>query len=147
MTKWKIKRFNELSADELYDIMILRSDVFVVEQNCVYLDPDGKDRKAWHVIGENDGKIIAYSRVFASGDYFDNASIGRVVVDKNFRGSAIGDELMQFSIESIQKLFGESPITISAQQYLLNFYNRQGFVQQGEGYLEDDIPHIRMNRK
>ncbi len=147
MAEWKLRRFEELSAGELYDCLILRSDVFVVEQNCAYLDPDRKDRKAWHVIGINDGKTVAYSRIFAAGDYFENASIGRVVVDKSFRGNKTGDDLMKFSIESVQKIFGESPITISAQEYLRNFYNRHGFLQEGEGYLEDDIPHIRMHRK
>ncbi|RZJ33902.1 MAG: GNAT family N-acetyltransferase [Flavobacterium sp.] len=144
--KWKIKRFNELSADELHDVLQLRSDVFIVEQNCVYPDIDGKDRKALHVIGELEGNIIGYARLFKPGDYFQNASIGRVVVAREFRNRAFGHDLMREAIVGIRRHFGETKITISAQLYLRNFYEEHQFAAIGEPYLEDDIPHIEMLR-
>jgi len=144
--QFKISAFKQLSAEELYSILQLRSEVFVVEQNCVYQDIDGKDKKAIHVIGEYDGKIAAYTRIFKAGDYFDNASIGRVVVDANYRDRKWGHDLIRESISAIQGHFGESPITISAQLYLQKFYENHGFVVVGETYLEDGIPHIEMLR-
>ena len=116
----------------------------MVEQNCVYLDLDGKDKIAMHLFGVSDGKIVAYSRLFKPGISFDNASIGRVVVDANYRNKQLGHELMRESIFAIEKLFGESKITIGAQLYLKKFYESHGFKQCSEMYLEDDIPHIEM---
>ena len=144
--QFKISAFKELSAEDLYAILQLRSEVFVVEQNCVYQDIDGKDKKAIHVIGEYDGKIVAYTRIFKAGNYFDNASIGRVVVDANYRDRKWGHDLIRESISAIQSHFGESPITISAQLYLQKFYENHGFAVVGETYLEDGIPHIEMLR-
>lgn len=144
--QFKISSFKELSAEELYQILQLRSEVFVVEQNCVYQDIDGKDRKAIHVIGEYDGKIVAYTRIFKPGDYFENASIGRVVVDANYRDRKWGHDLIRESISALQLHFGEIPITISAQLYLQKFYEAHGFIVVGETYLEDGIPHIEMLR-
>ena len=123
----------------------MRSEVFVVEQNCVYQDIDGKDVKAIHVLGEIDGKIVAYARLFMPGDYFDEASIGRVVVKPEFRDRKLGHDLMRESIAALAEL-GETRIAISAQLYLKKFYESHGFVAEGEPYLEDDIPHIRMLR-
>jgi ElaA protein len=145
--QWKIKAFESLSANELYDILRLRSEIFVVEQNCVYLDLDGKDKKALHLFGEFQGQIVAYSRLFKAGISFDNASIGRVIVDVNFRDRKWGHDLMQEAIAGIQSNFGESKITIGAQLYLKKFYESHGFVQTSEMYLEDDIPHIEMKRE
>ena len=145
--RWKIKAFNELSTAELYDLLQLRSAVFVVEQNCVYQDVDDKDMKAFHLIGEYKGKITGYARLFKPGDYFDDASIGRVVIEKNMRSRQWGHDLMREAIVGIRHLFNETRITISAQQYLKNFYEMHGFLQDGEMYLEDDIPHIRMVRE
>jgi len=142
----KIKPFNELSAQELYQLLRLRSEVFVVEQNCVYQDIDGKDQKALHVIGEADQKIVAYSRLFKSGDYFENASIGRVVIDPDYRDKKWGHQLVQEGISGIKKYFSEEKITISAQLYLKKFYESNGFIAHGETYLEDGIPHIEMLR-
>lgn len=142
----KIKRFNEFSINELYSVMQLRSNVFVVEQNCVYLDLDGKDQKALHVLGCENDKIVAYARLFNKGDYFEEASIGRVVVDSSFRGKDIGHELMKAAIEAIQIHYETTTITISAQEYLQKFYETHGFQKISEMYLEDDIPHIRMER-
>ncbi|WP_396185052.1 GNAT family N-acetyltransferase [Flavobacterium sp.] len=145
--QWKIKTFENLSVNELYDILRLRSAIFVVEQNCVYLDPDGKDKLALHLFGEFNGKIVAYSRLFKAGISFDNSSIGRVVVDANYRDRKWGYDLMRESIAGIKSHFGESKITIGAQLYLKKFYESHGFVQTSEMYLEDDIPHIEMKKE
>lgn len=143
---FKIKPFKELSADELYQLLQLRSEVFVVEQNCVYQDIDGKDLKAIHVIGEFEGEIVAYSRIFKAGDYFDQASIGRVVMKENFRDRKWGHNLIKEAIVAIEKNFGTSEITISAQLYLKKFYESHRFIQTSEEYLEDGIPHIEMKK-
>ena len=145
--QWKIKTFETLSVNELYDILRLRSEIFVVEQNCVYLDLDGKDKQALHLFGEFEGKIVAYSRLFKPGISFDNASIGRVVVHANYRDRKWGHDLMREAIAGIQSHFGESNITIGAQLYLKKFYESHGFVQTSDMYLEDDIPHIEMKRE
>lgn len=145
--KWQIKRFNELSLQELYSLLKLRSHVFVVEQNCVYQDIDDKDVKALHLIGEFNDKIVAYARLFKSGDYFENASIGRVVIHPDARDKKFGHEMMEEAIKGIETHFGEKQITISAQLYLKKFYESHDFVQTSEMYLEDDIPHIEMKRR
>jgi ElaA protein len=144
--KWKIKRFEALSVTELYDLLQLRSEVFVVEQNCVYQDIDGKDHKALHLIGEDNGQTVAYARVFKPKDYFDEASIGRVVVRETYRDKKLGHILMREAIDAIKTEFGETGITISAQSYLKKFYESHGFLQTGEIYLEDGIPHIQMKK-
>ncbi|MDR7211311.1 GNAT family N-acetyltransferase [Flavobacterium piscis] len=144
--KWKIKLFEALTVNELYDLLKLRSEIFVVEQNCVYLDLDGKDKEALHLIGEYEGKIVAYSRLFDAGISFENASIGRVVVDAGYRDKKWGHNLMREAIEGIKLNFGKEKITIGAQLYLKKFYESHGFVQTSEMYLEDDIPHIEMQR-
>jgi ElaA protein len=142
--QWKIKPFEALSVHELYDLLKLRSEIFVVEQNCAYLDLDGKDKVALHLIGEFDGKIVAHARLFKAGISFDNASIGRVVVDPNYRDKKWGHDLMREAIAGIRLHFGESKITIGAQLYLKKFYESHGFVQTSAMYLEDDIEHIEM---
>ncbi len=144
--EWKIKRFNELSLDELYNLLRLRSEVFVVEQNCVYQDIDNKDAKAIHLIGQLENEIIAYARLFAAGDYFEDASIGRVVVAQKNRDEKHGHTLMREAIAAVQAYFKTQKITISAQLYLQKFYESHGFVVVSEVYLEDDIEHIRMTR-
>lgn len=144
--QFKIKRFNELSTTELYQLLQLRSEVFVVEQNCVYQDIDGKDEKALHLLGEVDHKIIAYSRLFNANDYFENASIGRVAIAEKFRAQKWGHDLIQEGIAGIHNAFGKQSITISAQLYLKKFYEINGFQQVSEMYLEDGIPHIEMLR-
>lgn len=142
---FKIKSFSELSLLELYQILQLRSEVFVVEQDCVYQDVDGKDFHSLHVFGFKNNKIIAYTRIFKPGDYFKNASIGRVVVKKSERKYGFGHEIMKTSILAIKEKFFQEKITISAQVYLKKFYESHGFLQVGESYLEDGIPHIRMD--
>jgi ElaA protein len=137
---WEIKEWSELSIIEVENIFSLRSEVFVVEQNCVYKDIDGKDQKAKHVLGKKNNEVIAYSRIFKPGDYFKEASFGRAVVKKPERGKGIGDELVINSIKNIP----EPIIKISAQSYLKDFYGRHGFVAKGDEYLEDGIPHTAM---
>ena len=139
------KYFSELNTTELYEILQLRSEVFVVEQDCVYQDIDFKDQKALHVIGYKSNKIVAYTRIFKPGDYFDNASIGRVLVVASERKYGFGHELMKASIRIIIKHFKVTKITVSAQKYLKKFYETHLFIQVGEEYLEDGIPHIRMD--
>lgn len=139
-----IKPYNDLSIDELYGLLRLRSEVFVVEQDCVYQDMDEKDKKAIHIFGLKNNEIIAYARIFKPGDYFKEASIGRVVVSQKERGYGFGYDIMNASIKTIQDEFKESTIKVSAQTYLKKFYNNLGFKQAGEEYLEDGIPHITM---
>ena len=146
MIQFKIKPFHELSTDELYAMLQLRSEVFVVEQNCVYQDIDGKDQKAIHVLGYSDDVLVACSRLFKPKDYFEHASIGRVIVKESYRDKKWGHELMRVSIDAIKTLFQETKITISAQLYLKKFYESHGFFVVGESYLEDDIPHIEMKK-
>lgn len=146
MIKIKVKPFDDLPIDELYQILQLRSEVFVVEQDCVYQDLDGKDKDALHVIGYKNDKVVAYTRIFEPGYYFDYASIGRVVVDKNERTHGYGYDIMKASIQAIESTYTTSNIKISAQVYLKKFYKNLEFFEVGEGYLEDGIPHITMIR-
>lgn len=140
----KVKTFQELTTQELFGLLQLRSAIFVVEQDCVYQDIDGKDKNALHVLGFKNNKIIAYTRVFKPGAYFNQASIGRVVVAKNERQYKYGYHIMNASAEAIKTYFNETTIKISAQVYLKSFYNNLGFNEIGNEYLEDDIPHIAM---
>ncbi len=144
MLEIKVKRFSELLIQELYDLLQLRSEIFVVEQDCVYQDLDGKDQKALHILGYKSGKIVAYTRVFKQGDYFKETSIGRVVVKENERQYKYGYAIMKASIEAIKKHYNTTEIKISAQTYLKRFYNNLEFKEVGEEYLEDGIPHINM---
>lgn len=139
-----VKRFNELDLQELYCILQFRSEVFVVEQNCVYQDIDGKDQKALHIIGYRDNEIVAYTRCFDKGFYFEEASIGRVMVKMKYRKDGYGHNIMKASINAIQELFNTTNIKLSAQQYLIKFYESHDFSISGESYLEDGIPHIAM---
>lgn len=145
MITWQCKFFTDLSNFELYKILQLRSEVFIVEQNCAYQDLDNKDLKAYHYSGWENGNIIAYTRLFPIGvSYEDAASIGRVVTAKSVRGKNIGKQLMKNSIDEIYHLFGEVPIRISAQRYLKNFYESFSFIQKSGVYMEDGIEHISM---
>lgn len=138
------KSFQDLTNQELYKILQLRTEVFVVEQDCVYQDMDGKDIKALHVMGFNKNELMAYTRIFKAGDYMDYASIGRVVVKKSGRQGGYGKEIMLASMKAIKDNFNTTIIHLSAQTYLQKFYNELGFTSVGETYLEDDIPHILM---
>lgn len=147
MINIEIKSFYELGLKEFHDIVRLRSEIFVVEQDCVYQDIDGKDFKALHVIGRKNGEIVAYSRIFKPGDYFEEAAIGRVAVKKSERKYGYGKNIVKAAIEGINEYYDKSDIKVSAQLYLERFYHFFGFNQVGEGYLEDGIPHIAMVRK
>jgi ElaA protein len=146
---WICKYFEELSLKELYEIGRLRQEVFVLEQNCPYVDFDGKDYFCYHLMGMDDlGKLVAYSRIVPKGvSYDDYISIGRVITSGLVRKSGLGRILMQESISACEKLFGKSDIKISAQTYLLKFYQSLDFESTGKEYLEDDIPHTEMIRK
>jgi len=138
------KYFNELSIKELYNLLQLRSEVFVVEQNCVYQDLDGEDEQALHILGYKNDQLVAYTRVFKPGNYFKEASIGRVVVVKSEREHKYGYDIMYASIAAVKEYYKTSTIKISAQVYLKNFYRNLGFKDIGEEYLEDGIPHLAM---
>ena len=139
-----IKNFQDLSNTEIYQILRLRSEVFVVEQECIYQDIDNKDKKAVHIFLKEKNEIIAYSRVFKEKEYFENPSIGRVVVANKRRMYGVGKKIMNISIDYIKQNIKAKSIEISAQKYLKKFYSNLGFIQQGEEYLEDNIPHVRM---
>lgn len=140
----KIETFDNLSTQQLYQILRLRAQVFIVEQNCVYQDIDNKDQKALHILGFKNDKLIAYTRIFKPLDYFEHASIGRVVVALEERKFGYGHLIMKHTILAVESYFNETTIKISAQSYLQNFYESHGFKQVGEPYLEDGIPHIAM---
>lgn len=148
MLQYTCRAFHELTLDELYDTMTLRQAVFAVEQNCVYLDADGKDQTAWHVLGKNAaGDLLAYARLMPQGiAYKEYASIGRVLSAQAVRGTGEGRHLMAVSIQKAEQLWPGVTLKISAQVYLLQFYQSFGFRPQGETYLEDGIPHIAMLR-
>lgn len=143
----QLKTFDELNTTELYQLLELRSAVFVVEQDCVYQDVDGKDQKAIHVLGKKGDNVVAYTRMFGPGDYFDNPSIGRVVVEKDQRRYGYGKVIMEASIQGLETRFPGETLELSAQTYLIKFYNSLGFKETGEPYLEDGIPHVRMVKK
>ena len=139
--------FNELSPLVLYKIMKARSEVFVVEQNCVYLDADDKDLQAHHLVLWKDDHVAGYTRLLPPGISYDAMSIGRVLTTSQFRNHGLGKTLMQHSIQQCRILYGAGNIIIGAQLYLKAFYESFGFVQEGEMYLEDNIPHIQMRLK
>lgn len=144
-----IKHYKDLTIDELYNIMVLRQEVFVVEQDCPYLDADGKDKIGWHVmISDESDQLMAYTRLLAPGTSYEKySSIGRVVSNGKGRGKGFGKAVMEASIKAIKELFPSHSIKISAQCYLLKFYNDLGFKKVGEEYLEDGIPHMGMIRE
>lgn len=139
------KTFDELTSIELHDMYALRSEVFVVEQDCVYQDIDGNDPKSIHVLGSINGNLVAYARILDQGlSYTDYSSIGRIVVSPTYRAQKLGHELVYFAIKTTQKEYANSPIKISAQAHLEKFYEVHQFKATGEAYLEDGIPHIGM---
>lgn len=140
--------FDQLSLRQLYEVLALRTDVFIVEQNCPFHDTDGKDMVAWHCLGyDPNGTLVAYTRLFDVGLSFEGyVSIGRVATARQVRGQGVGQELMRFSLQKCTELFGNQPIKIGAQKYLLRFYESFGFASIGKDYLEDGIPHAIMIR-
>ena len=139
----EVKAWNQLSRKEINDIFSLRSEVFVIEQECIYQDVDGKDEKADHVMLFVNNELVGYTRVFNENIYFKEASFGRAVVKKSHRGEGYGHLLVEKSLEHL-KTNKQSPIKISAQSYLKEFYSSHGFVAKGEEYMEDGIPHTAM---
>lgn len=146
MLSWIVKPFSSLSPDELYAILRLRSEVFVVEQNCVFQDMDNKDQLSWHLMGWQDNVLIAYTRLVPPGISYPQPSIGRVITSRLVRNNGTGKLLMEKSIEELASLFGKSPIRIGAQLYLKKFYSNFGFEQSSDVYDEDGIDHIEMIR-
>ncbi len=144
---WTVKPYNELTLTELYELLRLRVEVFIVEQNCVFQDLDRQDDQAYHLLGyAESGELAAYARLFDAGISYEEVAIGRVIVSPAHRRLGLGQELMQQAIAYCEVLYGAQPIKIGAQQYLERFYQGFGFAQCGEGYLEDGIPHIPMRR-
>jgi ElaA protein len=141
---WILKKFEELTAPELYKIMQLRNEVFVVEQNCVYQDADDKDQPSLHLCGWDGEKLVAYTRIIPQGISYAEASIGRVVTSPAYRNTGAGRQLMKESIDRTFSQFNCNAIKIGAQVSLTKFYQSLGFVQSGAEYLEDGIPHIEM---
>jgi ElaA protein len=164
--EWQLLTFSELTPSQLYQLLALRSEVFVVEQTCPYQDIDGLDQKAWHLLGfkpnklaestcsmENEedsnesDRLVAYMRIFAPGQHYQQSCMGRIITKQNARGQNIGRELVEKGLESIAQLFDTQDCKIQAQSYLKHFYQSFGFKQISEEYLEDDIPHIDMLRQ
>ncbi len=141
---WNLKSFEDLTPSELYAVLQLRSEVFVVEQNCVYQDIDNKDKKSLHLMAWHRDELTAYTRLVPPGVSFDEASIGRVITSLKYRGLGFGVDLMKKSIQHILESYATNTIRIGAQLYLKTFYEGFGFIVQGEEYLEDGIPHIEM---
>ena len=142
--QWLLKKFEELTPYQLYAILQLRNEVFVVEQNCIFQDADNKDQNSYHLMGFADDKLVAYTRLAPAGEIYTEASIGRVVTSPSARKSGVGRELMKQSIDATYNLFGTLPIKIGAQLYLKKFYESLGFKQISDVYLEDGIQHIYM---
>lgn len=139
-----IKAFEKLSTEELYQIMKLRIEVFIIEQQCLYQDADDKDQKCHHLMLIKDETLVAYARLVPAGLSFPEVSIGRVITSAGVRGTGAGKVLMNAAIEACKNIFGPVPIRIGAQTYAKNFYTGLGFEDTGIAFLEDDIPHIEM---
>jgi ElaA protein len=144
---FKVKKFSKLSVDELYDLLALRQQIFVVEQTCVYLDADGIDTQCLHLLGFEDNKLMAYARIIPQGVSYKTPAIGRVVIHQKYRGKGYAHILMQKAIEVCIDKMKAKQITISAQMYLKEFYEGIGFKAVGNMYLDCDLPHIKMVKK
>ena len=146
MIAWQLKKFDSLTPHELYTILRLRTEVFVVEQTCIFQDMDNKDQSSYHLMGWEKDNLVAYTRLVPPGISYNEPSIGRVVTSPAARGSGIGKLLMEKSIEEINRLYGKTPIKLGAQLYLKKFYESLGFRQSSDVYDEDGIDHIEMIR-
>ena len=143
--EWQFKPYSELSTNEFHDIIGLRLQAFVIEQNCCYLDVDGKDKKAYHLLlRDGKGDLIGTTRILHPGVSYAEVAIGRVAIAAAYRGKGLGHELMRQCKQFIQDEFGIVPIRLSAQAHLENFYTSHGFVSTGKRYLEDEIPHVEL---
>ena len=142
--EWRVIPFKSLNVESLYEIIQLRQEIFIVEQDCPYIDADGVDLKCIHISGYHNKKLIAYSRIMPPDINYKEASIGRIITKKEFRGHGIGYQLVSISIDEIYKNYGNHPIRLSGQTYARAFYEKLGFIGEGEEYLEDGIPHISL---
>src|SRR5262245_51963842 len=144
---WRWCRFEDLGVDGVYDMLALRAKVFILEQG-PYLDPDGADRHAWHLLGRDEahGALLAYLRVLDPGVKFDDVSIGRVVVDAGLRGQGVGHRIVREALAHCERRWPGQPISISAQAHLQRFYRHHGFETVSDEYLDDGIPHVDMRR-
>jgi ElaA protein len=143
---WSFKKFPELNVYELYELLRLRSEVFVVEQSCVFTDMDNKDQLCEHLLGMKGDSLLAYARIVPPGISYAFASIGRIVVSEEGRGEKLGRELLHVSLNRVESVYGQVPIRIGAQLYLKTFYESFGFIQTSDIYPEDGIDHIEMTR-
>ena len=142
---WQVKHYRDLTLNEFHDIIALRLRVFVVEQDCAYLDLDGKDKKCYHLLcRDGKGNVVATARILPPGLSYPECAIGRVVIEDDIRGNGTGHELMSFAMKFALQEFGDSPIVISAQKHLEKYYGQHKFVSTGKEYLEDGIPHVEM---
>lgn len=142
--QWILKPFERLTPEELYAVLRLRSRVFVLEQQCLYLDADDKDQQAFHLLGMQGNDLVACVRLFGPGDYYREAAIGRIVTAPEVRGKGLGTALLSKALEIVARLYGQGPVRIGAQQYLKAFYEGLGFVIDSDPYEEDGIPHVEM---
>ena len=147
LQKWKVCSYDDLSKQELHQLMILRQNVFIVEQSCPYKDADNKDFNSHHLMRFNENtQIIAYLRIVAPGISYKEVSLGRIVTDIDNRGTGLGIELMKMGLQFTESIYGKVDIRISAQTHLVPFYKKFDFESTGKQYLEDDIPHTEMIR-
>ena len=141
----QVKSFQELSLEEFHDIIALRIQIFIIEQNCPYQEVDGKDKVAHHLFFKNEmDEIIAVTRILPKGISYEEVAIGRVVVHEEYRGTGLGNQLMADSMNFVKDKYGEVPVRLSAQKHLENYYGNHGFKSTGKEYLEDGIPHVEM---
>jgi ElaA protein len=143
---WRLMAFDDLRVNVLYEMLRLRSEVFVVEQQCVFQDIDGADRQAMHLMGVQHGELQAYARCFGPGVKFAEASIGRVLTRQSARGTGLGHALIEQAISAVSQVWGPQAIRIGAQMQLAGFYAKHGFADVGKTYMEDGIPHLEMLR-
>jgi len=144
MYTWEVKSFNDFSLEEFYQLIALRIEVFVIEQDCPYQELDGKDQDSTHVVCKHDGKVVATTRIVKPGFAYPEPAIGRVVISAEHRGKGLGHQLMKETMDAIRNEYGDIAVKMSAQQHLVPYYGRHGFKQTSEMYLEDDIPHVEM---
>ncbi|WP_107038908.1 GNAT family N-acetyltransferase [Brumimicrobium mesophilum] len=146
MLNWQFKHFNDLSLNEFHDIIALRIKVFVVEQNCPYLELDGKDKKSYHLICRNGkGELVGTMRILPQGVAYNDVGFGRVVLDESARGEKEGHQMIEEAMAFCKAEFGDVPICLSGQKHLEGFYNKHNFYSTGKEYLEDGIPHVEMS--
>jgi ElaA protein len=145
--KWKFCSYDDLTKKELHQLIILRQNVFIVEQNCPYQDADKKDFNSHHLMGyDQNNKLIAYLRIVGPGVSYKEVSLGRILTHINYRGTGLGKETVKMGLQFAESIFGKVAIKISAQSHLVSFYKTFDFESTGKEYLEDDIPHTEMLR-